>query len=134
MVGASAAVIVADTSDTAGKWFTEEDSITAALKLVHAHEVKQLIFVINLMDHETATFDDTTFNAMSKLLIEHALYLTEVLEANIKCIPASSISGDNIVIRSVPSKLDWYKGPTLVEALDSLSPPESPPGDDILRI
>jgi len=39
-------------------------------------------------------------------------------------IPISGWLGDNMVEKS--SNMEWYKGPTLIESLDSLEPPKRP--------
>jgi len=39
-------------------------------------------------------------------------------------IPISGFEGDNIIERS--TNLDWYKGPTLIEALDQIKEPNRP--------
>ena len=43
---------------------------------------------------------------------------------DIDFIPISAFEGDNITKASDNTK--WYKGPSLVEALQKLSPPEKP--------
>lgn len=39
-------------------------------------------------------------------------------------IPVSGWNGDNLIDKS--PNLPWYKGPTLLEALDSVIPPKRP--------
>ncbi|TJX47430.1 elongation factor 1-alpha, partial [Soehngenia saccharolytica] len=46
-------------------------------------------------------------------------------------VPISGFEGDNMIERS--SNLDWYKGPTLLEALDQVSEPKRP-SDKPLRL
>ena len=46
-------------------------------------------------------------------------------------IPICSFSGDNMT--SISSKMNWYKGPTLAEAIDNLSMPKRYP-DKPLRV
>jgi elongation factor 1-alpha len=43
---------------------------------------------------------------------------------NIPFIPMSGWKGDNI--KELSANMPWYKGPTLLEALDSLKPPKRP--------
>ncbi len=47
-------------------------------------------------------------------------------------VPISGFQGDNMIERS--SNLSWYKGPTLLEALDATSSPPSVPSDKPLRL
>lgn len=44
----------------------------------------------------------------------------------VSIVPVSAQQGDNIVERS--KNTEWYTGPTLVQALDALEPPEHPEG------
>jgi elongation factor 1-alpha len=51
--------------------------------------------------------------------------------AKIPFIPLSGFQGDNMIERS--TNLNWYKGPTLLEALDAIEPPKRP-SDKPLRL
>jgi elongation factor 1-alpha len=44
--------------------------------------------------------------------------------AKIPFVPISGWEGDNMIERS--TNMNWYKGPTLLEALDSVNPPKRP--------
>ena len=46
-------------------------------------------------------------------------------------VPISGFQGDNMIDRS--TNLPWYKGPTLLEALDNIEPPKRP-SDKPLRL
>lgn len=46
-------------------------------------------------------------------------------------VPISGFQGDNMIERS--TNLPWYKGPTLLEALDAIDPPKRP-SDKPLRL
>ena len=46
-------------------------------------------------------------------------------------MPISGFQGDNMIERS--TNLPWYKGPTLLEALDLIDPPKRP-SDKPLRL
>ena len=46
-------------------------------------------------------------------------------------VPISGFHGDNMIERS--ANLPWYKGPTLLEALDAVEPPKRP-SDKPLRL
>ena len=46
-------------------------------------------------------------------------------------MPISGFQGDNMIERS--DNLPWYKGPTLLEALDQIDPPKRP-SDKPLRL
>ena len=46
-------------------------------------------------------------------------------------VPISGFQGDNMIERS--DNLSWYKGPTLLDALDQVEPPKRP-SDKPLRL
>ena len=83
--------------------------------------VNQLIIAINKMD--MAKYDEAKFNkvkeevsALLKSVGYHPDKITFIAEA--------ALTGENVVNRS--DKMPWYKGPTLLESLDTLNPPEKP--------
>lgn len=88
--------------------------------------VKQIAVLVNKMD--LVDFSEARFAEISR---EYSSYLGSLgISANY-IIPMAARDGDNIVTRSPRSP--WYKGPTLVEALDSFKP-ASPLSDLPLRL
>lgn len=84
--------------------------------------ISQVIVVLNKMD--TVNYDEKRFNEV-KAEVEKLLANIGYKTTEIPFIPISAFYGDNIVKRS--DKIQWYKGPTLVEALDSyIKEPEKP--------
>jgi elongation factor 1-alpha len=84
--------------------------------------INQIIVAINKMD--AVNYDEHKFKevkeAVTKLL-QSVGYKTE----KIFFVPLSAYVGDNVVKKS--DKMHWYKGPTLVEALDQgIEAPEKP--------
>eukprot|EP01068_Selenidium_serpulae_P012994 Selendium_serpulae@DN5910_c0_g2_i1.p1 len=83
--------------------------------------VKQMIVGINKMD--AAEYSEERFNEIQK---EVTGYLKKV-GYNVNNVPFCAISGfvgDNMVEKS--PLMPWYKGVTLVEALDKMEPPKRP--------
>ena len=83
--------------------------------------ISQLIIAINKMD--LVKYDEAKFNALKEevsALIRTVAYKPK----DIDFIQISAFEGDNITKASENTK--WYKGPSLVEALQKLSPPEKP--------
>jgi elongation factor 1-alpha len=83
--------------------------------------ISQLIVAINKMD--LVKYDEAKFNALKddvSALIRTVAYKPK----EINFIPISAFEGDNITKASENTK--WYKGPSLVEALQKLSPPDKP--------
>lgn len=90
--------------------------------------LKQLIIAVNKMDemkYEQKAFD-TLKTDLSKLLSAVGYKMDSIL-----FVPVSAWVGDNVAKAS--SNLTWYKGPTLVEALDTVIAPK-PPTDKPLRL
>ncbi|MEM7821621.1 MAG: translation elongation factor EF-1 subunit alpha [Candidatus Aenigmatarchaeota archaeon] len=84
--------------------------------------IPQMIVVLNKMD--TVNYDEKRFNEVKEdviKLLKSIGYKTE----NIPFIPISAYMGDNVVKKS--ANMPWYKGLTLVEALDTnITMPEKP--------
>jgi elongation factor 1-alpha len=87
--------------------------------------VKQMIVCINKMDDKLVNWSEARYNEIKD---ELSSYLTtvgyKVKDGKIPFIPISGWLGDNMLEAS--ENLKWYKGPTLLEALDSVEPPKRP--------
>lgn len=84
--------------------------------------IRQLIAVLNKMDK--VNYDENIFSKLREELIE---FLRKVGYEEVPVIPVSAYQGDNVVERS--KNMKWYKGPTLIEALDEYVEPNIPPID-----
>lgn len=84
--------------------------------------INQLVVAINKMD--TINYDEKRFNEVAsetKKLLQSIGFKVE----NIPFIPVSAFVGDNVFKKS--DKTPWYKGHTLIEAMDvTITPPEQP--------
>ncbi len=83
--------------------------------------VNQLMVLVNKMDMKN--YDEAVFNkvkADTSALLKTVGYKLD----SIHFIPTASLKGDNVAKKS--TNMPWYKGPTLLEALDLLTPPEKP--------
>jgi len=92
--------------------------------------VKQMIVCVNKMDEKTVNWSQSRFDEIQKEVSE---YLKKVgyNPAKISFVPISGWHGDNMLEKS--PNLTWYKGPTLLEALDAITPPKRPT-DKALRL
>ncbi|KAG5560661.1 hypothetical protein RHGRI_003854 [Rhododendron griersonianum] len=92
--------------------------------------VKQMICCCNKMDATTPKYSKARYEEIVK---EVSSYLKKVgyNPDKIPFVPISGFEGDNMIERS--TNLDWYKGPTLLEALDLISEPKRP-SDKPLRL
>ncbi len=83
--------------------------------------VQQLIVACNKMD--VVNFEESKFNAVkddvSKLLKSVGYNLDKV-----QILPLASYPGENVVKKT--TKMPWWKGPTLLEALNNLQAPQKP--------
>jgi len=85
--------------------------------------VKQMIVATNKMDDKTVAWGQGRYEEIVK---EVSTYLKKVgyNVDKVRFVPISGWLGDNMVEKS--ENMPWYKGPTLLEALDSLEPPITP--------
>ncbi|KAG6417619.1 hypothetical protein SASPL_119803 [Salvia splendens] len=85
--------------------------------------VKQMICCCNKMDATTPKYSKARFDEIVK---EVSSYLKKVgyNPDKIPLVPIPGFEGDNMIERS--TNLDWYKGPTLLEALDQINEPKTP--------
>ena len=91
--------------------------------------INQLLVAINKMD--AANYDEKRYNELVadvKKLLQSVGYKVDAMPF----VPVSAYVGDNVVHKS--DKMPWYKGPTLVDAMDSTIQPPEQPVDKPLRI
>jgi bifunctional enzyme CysN/CysC len=84
--------------------------------------VRQLIVLINKMD--LCAYDEARYTALAA---EYTAFLATLRLAPAHIIPISARHGENIAAPAAAA-MPWWRGPTLVEALDSFAAP--PPLDD----
>ena len=83
--------------------------------LLHLLGVKQVAVVVNKMDR--VDFSAARFKAISDEISAH---LTTLGVTPLAVIPISARDGDGVAGRT--PRIQWYQGPTVVEALDALEP------------
>ncbi|MDP1551682.1 MAG: translation elongation factor EF-1 subunit alpha [Methanobacteriaceae archaeon] len=83
--------------------------------------INQLIIGINKMD--LVNYDEGKFNDL-KTEVSDLIKTVAYKPADIHFIPLSAFEGGNITTKS--DNTPWYKGPALVEALDTFTAPEKP--------
>ena len=85
--------------------------------------VKQMVVACNKMDDKTVNFSQARYDEIAK---EVGAYLKKVgyNVEKVRFVPISGWNGDNMIEKS--DNMPWYKGPTLLEALDMLDPPSRP--------
>jgi len=85
--------------------------------------VNQLVVVINKMDDQTVKYSEKMFND-AKMDVENLLKASGYNVTKIRFIPISGWTGENEVKPS--TNMPWYKGPTLLQALDEFTEPPKP--------
>jgi len=98
--------------------------------LAHTLGVKQMIVGVNKMDSPSVNYAQARYEEIKK---EVSGYLEKIgyKPARIPFIPISGFQGENMIAKS--DKMTWYKGPYMLEALDSIKPPKRP-SDKPLRL
>ncbi|XP_039068078.1 elongation factor 1-alpha-like [Hibiscus syriacus] len=97
--------------------------------------VKQMICCCNKMDATTPKYSKARYDEIVKeqqqQQQQNPIPILYHLTEKIPFVPISGFEGDNMIERS--TNLDWYKGPTLLEALDQINEPKRP-SDKPLRL
>jgi elongation factor 1-alpha len=98
--------------------------------LAYTLGVKQMICVVNKMDDKSVNWGEARYNEIKN---EVSSFLKKIgyNSDKVPFVPISGWHGDNMLEKS--TNLPWYKGPTLLEALDALEPPKRP-SDKPLRV
>jgi elongation factor 1-alpha len=102
--------------------------------LAHTLGVKQMIVGVNKID--LADYKESRYKEIKKevegFLSKTGFRMkTKKGDEAIPFVPISGFQGDNMIDRS--TKMPWYTGPTLIEALDQIKPPKRP-SDKPLRL
>merc|ERR1719498_146655 len=100
--------------------------------------VKEMIVAVNKMDDKSVNYSEKRFTEIKDELGNY-LKKTGYNPAKVKYVPISGWHGDNMLSKS--DNMPWYKGPTLIEALDQLTTPKRPrdkplrlPPQDVYKI
>lgn len=101
--------------------FSENGSTREHALLAYTMGIKQIIVGINKMDK--VNYSQERYDDICKEVL-FFLKKTGFQDKNIQFIPYSGYSGDNLTEKS--EKLTWYKGKTILEALDNVTPPNRP--------
>ncbi|MEZ0394011.1 MAG: translation elongation factor EF-1 subunit alpha [Desulfurococcaceae archaeon] len=92
--------------------------------------IDQLIVVVNKMDATEPPYSKERYQQVKEVVGKYLKGLGYNID-KIPFIPLSAWTGENVIERS--PNMPWYEGMTLVEALDTLTPPPKPV-DKPLRI
>lgn len=94
------------------------------LTLLKALGVNQLIFAINKMDMTNPPWCKDRYDEIVKYVTTHILRDIKYNMQHVRFIPVSGITSENVVKISDGCPLSqWYKGPTLLEGIDTFVVP-----------
>lgn len=85
--------------------------------------VSQIVVCVNKMDDQVVKYAEQRYNEV-KQDVENLLKTVGYDLKKIRIIPVSGWTGENLVKPS--TNMPWYKGPTLIQALDEFSEPPKP--------
>ncbi|MDR4511858.1 MAG: translation elongation factor EF-1 subunit alpha [Nitrososphaeraceae archaeon] len=85
--------------------------------------VGQIVVALNKMDD--SNYSESRYNEV-KGVVEKMLKMVGYNIAKVNFVPVSGWKGDNLIKNS--ENMPWYKGPSLLEALDAFDAPEKPIG------
>ena len=85
--------------------------------------VRQLVVAVNKMDDASVNWSQERYNEV-KNEVSRMLKMVGYKAEKIPFVPTSGWTGDNLVKQS--DKMPWYKGPTLIDALDTFELPPKP--------
>jgi bifunctional enzyme CysN/CysC len=108
--GAASADLAVLLIDAGGGLITQTRSLSLILTLFG---IREIVVVVNKMD--TAGWSEAQFERIKE---EYLAFAANLGPARIVCIPACALSGDNVSHAS--PAMPWYRGPTLVERLESV--------------
>jgi len=91
--------------------------------LAYTLGVKQMICVVNKMDDKSVNYAESRFNEI-KTEVSSFIKKIGYNPDKVPFVPISGWNGDNMLEKS--PNMTWWKGPTLIEALDNLEAPKRP--------
>ena len=123
------AAILMIASDVGGfeAGFSKDGQTREHALLAQTMGVKQMIVAVNKMDDTSVNYGEKRYK---EIVDELTIYLKKVgyNPAKIPFIPISGWNGDNMISKEGEKgdMMPWYKGKTLLQALDDLNPPKRP--------
>lgn len=90
--------------------------------LIRTLGITQVIVALNKIDATQPGYDEAKYNATKAEVIK--LLATVGYKKDTPIIPVSAFLGDNAVKNT--ANLSWWKGPTILEAIDMFVPPPKP--------
>lgn len=112
------ALIVIDATPTGFESFFNEQSVTRKdIDIAHTSGISHFIVAVSNMDDESVAYSEIRFTEIYKELSKFMLSVGIDLQ-KVTALPISASKGENVVTSS--SNMKWWKGKTLVDAIDSI--------------
>jgi elongation factor 1-alpha len=86
--------------------------------------VSQIIVAINKMDRQEVQYSEAKYNALKEEVTKLLKNVGFKVDQQVVFVPISAFKDDNI--NKASPNMTWFKGPTLLQALDNLTVPPKP--------
>jgi elongation factor 1-alpha len=86
--------------------------------------IRQVIAVLNKMDRQEVNYSEAKYNQVKEDLTKLLKGIGFKIPEDVTFLPISAFKDDNI--NKASPNMTWFKGPTLMQALDALKVPDKP--------
>ena len=104
--------------------FDKQGSTREHTLLLKALGVNNLIVMVNKMDEDSVKWSKERYDNIVKTLKPFIHSCGFDIEKNVKWIPISGLTGENLCIPLDKHKCDWYDGPDLIQIMDTIELPK----------
>ena len=104
--------------------FDKQGSTREHTLLLKALGVNNLIVIVNKMDEDSVKWSKERYNKIIETLKPFLHSCGFDTEKNVKYIPISGLTGENLCKELDKHKCDWYNGPDLIEVMDTIELPK----------
>ncbi len=91
--------------------------------------VDNLVVAVNKMDDDSVGYKEKRYKEVKNEIDNLLKQVGYNLKKNVSYVPISALEGENLTDKS--EKMDWWKGPSLMQALEDLPTPEKPTDKDL---
>ena len=107
--------------------FDKQGSTREHTLLLKALGVNNLIVMVNKMDEDSVKWSQERYDSIVKTLKPFIHSCGFDVENNVKWIPISGLTGENMAKPIDEHRCKWYKGPNLIQIMDTLNLPKRDP-------
>ena len=104
--------------------FDKQGSTREHTLLLKALGVNNLIVMVNKMDEDSVKWSKERYDDIVKQLKPFIHKCGFDTEKNVKWIPISGLTGENLCVPLDKHKCDWYEGPDLIQLMDTIELPK----------